>query len=77
MTLYELSFTYEQSADLLRSRMQELRQEEKRTTDSLERRRIRRRLAELEPLLREMRELTVVSRRYYERSYCKHGKYAL
>lgn len=77
MTLYELSFTYEQSANLLRDRLQELCQAEKNTTNTLERRRIQQRRAALEPLLREMRELTALSRHYYERSYRKHEKYSL
>ena len=53
MTLYEMSFTYEQSADLLRQRMRELQQAERRTTDSRERRLLHQRMAALEPLLRE------------------------
>lgn len=77
MTLYELSFTYEQSADLLRQRMQELEQARRHTTDSRERRLIHQRLAELEPILREMRELSTLSRHYYERSYHKNEKYTL
>ena len=77
MTLYELSFTYEKSADLLRDRMRELYQAEQHTTDSGERRRIRQRLAALEPMLREMRELATLSRCYYERGYHKNEKYSL
>lgn len=77
MTLYELSFTYEQSADLLRRRMRELQQAERCTTDSRERRLLHQRMAALEPLLREMRELTALSRHYYERSYHKNDKYTL
>ena len=77
MTLYELSFTYEQSADLLRGRIQELRQAEQRTTDSRKRRQLHQRIANLEPLLREMRELTMLSRHYYERNYHKNEKYSL
>lgn len=77
MTLYELSFAYEQSAEALRLRMRELRQAERSTTDSHERRRIHQRLAELDPLLREMRELTMLSRHYYERSYHRNEKYTL
>ena len=77
MTLYELSFAYEESADLLRTRMRELRQAEKLATNYAEKQRLRRRLAELDPLLREMRELTALSRRYYDRSYHKNEKYTL
>lgn len=77
MTLYELSFTYEHSAELLRGRMRELHRAEIATRDRTERQRLRRRMAELEPLLREMRELAVLSRRYYDRSYHKNEKYSL
>ena len=77
MTLYELSFTYEESANLLRARMRELRQAEKLAENFADKQRIRRRMAALDPLLREMRELTVLSRRYYERSYHKNEKYTL
>ncbi len=77
MTLYELSFTYEASADLLRQRMRELRQAEKLAGTYADKQRLRRRMAALDPLLREMRELTVLSRRYYDRSYHKNEKYTL
>lgn len=77
MTLYELSFSYEASAELLRLRMRELRQAEKQARSRQERERLRQRLAALDPLLREMRELTVLSRRYYDRSYHRNEKYSL
>ncbi len=77
MTLYELSFTYEESADLLRTRMRELRQAEKLAETYADKQRLRRRMATLDPLLREMRELTVLTRRYYDRSYHKNEKYSL
>lgn len=77
MTLYEMSFTYENSADLLRVRLRELRRAEQATRSREERLRLRRRIAELDPLLREMRELSVLSRRYYDRSYHKNEKYSL
>lgn len=77
MTLYEMSFTYEDSADLLRVRLRELRRAEQATRSREERLRLRRRIAELDPLLREMRELSVLSRRYYDRSYHKNEKYSL
>lgn len=77
MTLYELSFSYEASAELLRLRMRELRQAEKQARSRQEREKLRQRLAALDPLLREMRELTVLSRRYYDRSYHRNEKYSL
>lgn len=77
MTLYELSFTYEQSAELLRARIHELQQQERKTTDSHELHLIQKRLETLGPILREMRELTALSRHYYERSYHKNERYSL
>ena len=77
MTLYELSFTYEQSAERLHQRIQTLEQAERRTTDSYELRCIHQRLSALIPLLREAREMTALCRRYYERSYHKNEKYTL
>ena len=77
MTLYEMSFTYEQSANLIRQRMRKLRQEELRATDSRKRRHIHKRLLELDPILRETMELANLSRHYYERSYHKNEKYTL
>ena len=77
MTLYELSFSDEASAELLRLRIRELRQAEKQARSRQEREKLRQRLAALDPLLREMRELTVLSRRYYDRSYHRNEKYSL
>ena len=77
MTLYELSFTYEQSAELLHARIRELKQAEAHTTDSLELQAIQKRLATLKSMLKEMRALTAFSRHYYERNYPKHEDYSL
>ena len=38
---------------------------------------VRRRITELEPLLRETRELAVLTARYYDRSYHRHERYTL
>lgn len=38
---------------------------------------LRQRIAELTPLLREMRELAVLTAHYYDRSYHKHERYTL
>ena len=77
MTLYEMSFTYEQSAEQLRRRLRPLEQAAHRTTDSHELRCIHRRLSALTPLLREAREMSSLCRHYYERSYHKNEKYTL
>ncbi|MET0016939.1 hypothetical protein [Oscillibacter sp.] len=75
MMLMELSFTYRTSAQMLRQRIGELREERERRTDPEEIRRLNRRIVELEPLLREARELAVVTARYYDRGYHKNEKY--
>ena len=77
MTLLELSKEYQNSAVRLRTRMAELRQAVQRQTDPEAVRRLQRRMAELTPLLLEMRELTVHTAHYYDRSYHKHEKYSL
>jgi len=75
MMLMELSLTYRTSAQILRQRIGELREEKGRQTDPEKIRRLNRRIVELEPLLREARELAVVTARYYDRGYHKNEKY--
>lgn len=75
MTLMELSATYRTSAEALRRRIGELREESRVRTDPEAVRCLNRRIAELEPLLREARELAVVTARYYDRRYHKSEKY--
>lgn len=75
MKLIELSVTYRAGAEALHRRIRELREEKRSRTDPEELRRLDRRIAELEPLLREARELAAVTARYYERGYHKNEKY--
>ena len=77
MTLLELSAQYAAEADALRRRMAELRAVERTAEDPEEARRLRQRRDSLRPLLREMRELAVLTARYYDRSYHKHERYTL
>ena len=77
MTLLEMSVDYADSAALIRTRMAELRAAERAETDPDAARRLRLRIETLRPLLREMRELAVLTARYYDRSYHKHEKYTL
>ena len=67
MTLYEMSFCYEQSERLLTGRIHSLRAELSHARREEERLQLRRRIAALEPLQREMRQLTALTRHYYER----------
>ena len=77
MTLLEMSVYYADSAALIRTRMAELRAAERAETDPDAARRLRLRIETLCPLLRETRELAVLTARYYDRSYHKHEKYTL
>ena len=77
MTLLEMSVHYTDSAALIRTRIAELRMAERMASDPETARRLRARAESLRPLLREMRELAILTARYYDRSYRKHEKYTL
>ena len=77
MTLLEMSVYYADSAALIRTRIAELRMAERMATDPETARRLHIRAENLRPLLREMRELAILTARYYDRSYRKHEKYTL
>ena len=75
MTMRELSERYYASAEALNGRMVQLRAQLRRETDPAASCRLRSRLAELDPLLREMRALYLVTARYYDRGDHKNGSY--
>ncbi len=77
MTLLEMSALYAESADRIRTRIVQLRAAARAEMDPEAARRLRLRAEELQPLLRETRELAVLTARYYDRSYHKHEKYTL
>ena len=77
MTLLEMSVDYADSAALIHTRMAELKAAERAETDPQAVRRLQLRIETLRPLLREARELAVLTARYYDRSYHKHEKYTL
>ena len=77
MTLLEMYREYGASAEIIHARVVELRAMERAQTDGEAARRLRRRVAELMPMWREMRELAALTARYYERSYHKKEKYTL
>ncbi len=77
MTLLELSNTYQDSALLLQGRIRKLRLAVRETTDPEAARQLRSRISALEPLLREMRELAVLTARYYDRGYHRSEKYTV
>lgn len=77
MTLLELSIQYEDSAAAIRARIVELRAAMRDQADAEAVRLLRLRINALLPLWREQRELAALTAHYYDRSYHKHGKYAL
>ena len=77
MTLLEMSVYYADSAAAIRTRMADLRNAERMAADPETARRLHARAESLRPLLREMRELAVLTARYYDRSYHKHEQYTL
>lgn len=77
MTLRELSADYEVSARLLRDRLKLLRQLLRETRDPEQQWQLKRRIAELTPLLTEMNELAELTAHYYDRGYWRNEKYRI
>ncbi len=77
MKLEELSKDYEAAAKLLRQRLRFLRQQLATATDPEDVFHLKRRIAELTPMLTEMNELSELTARYYERGYYRNAKYTL
>ena len=77
MTLLELSTTYLDSADLLRTRIRELRLAQREAVDPEVVRQLQSRISALVPLLKEMRELASLTAHYYDRGYHRNEKYSL
>ena len=77
MTLAEISRTYEQAAQPLRQRLSQLRKLLAQAEDPEEIWHIKRRIAELTPLLTQMNELRELTAHYYERGFWRDKKYTL
>ena len=77
MTLAELSKCYEEAAVPLRARLRELRFLLAAAEDPEDIWHIKRRIAELTPMLTQMNELAELTARYYERGYYRNEKYTL
>ena len=77
MTLKELSRCYEEAAVPLRNRLRELRCLLAETTDPEEIWHIKRRIAELTPMLTQMNELAELTAHYYDRGYYRSEKYTV
>ena len=77
MTLKELSLCYEAAAVPLRQRLKELRQQLQQEEDPEKIWHLRRRIAELTPLLTQMNELADLTAHYYDRGYWRSEKYTI
>ena len=77
MTLKELSLCYEAAAVPLRQRLKELRQQLQQEEDPEKIWHLRRRIAELTPLLTQMNVLADLTAHYYDRGYWRSEKYTL
>ena len=77
VTLQKLSAGYRESAQLLRSRLSLLRSLLAQAQDPEVIWHIKRRIAELTPMLTQMNELAELTERYYEKGYYRSKKYTL
>lgn len=77
MTLKELSICYEEAAVPLRARLRELRQAVSASDDPDEIWHLKRRIAELTPMLTQMNELAELTAHYYDKGYYRNEKYTL
>lgn len=77
LTLQEMSREYEKSAALLRARLRQLRQALAAAEDPEDIWHLKRRIAELTPMLTQMNELADLTAHYYERGYYRSAKYTL
>lgn len=77
MTLKEISACYEAAAVPLRLRLRQLRQALLTETDPEAVWHLKRRIAELTPILTQMNELAELTAHYYDRGYYRSEKYTL
>lgn len=77
MTLEEMSQTYRDAAVPLRNRLRELRAALAAAEDPEEIFHLKRRIAELTPMLTQVNELAELTAHYYERGYWRSEKYTL
>ncbi len=77
MTLKEISICYREAAVPLRERLRELRKMLKTETDPEAIWRIKRRIADLTPMLTQMNELAELTAHYYDRGYYRSEKYTV
>ena len=76
MAISELSAGYRKSARLLQKRLKELRDAARQTTDPEEKWHLKRRIADLTPILTQMKELAELTASYYDPGYYRDPKYS-
>ena len=77
MTLLEISQGYREAAVPLRQRLRQLRLQLAQAENPEEIWHLKRRIAELTPMLTQVNELAELTEHYYERGYYRNGKYTL
>lgn len=77
VTLKQISKGYREAAVPLRRRLKELRRALKETEDPEQIWRIRRKIAELTPILTQLNELAELTEHYYERGYYRGDRYTM
>ncbi len=77
MTLYQMSFVYREDAVRFRMRITALRQKARAARTKEEAQQISRRIADLQLLARQSRELAELTQHYYERGYYCDERYTL
>ena len=77
MTLKEISVCYREAAALLSARLRQLRRELEGQTELEKVWHIKRRIAELTPILTQMNDLAELTEHYYDRGYRRDDRYTL
>lgn len=77
MKLIEISEEYAVSEALLRSRIAWLRHEEAAAMEERQRYALHRRILDLQPLLRDCRQIRRLTANYYDRSYYRDERYTV
>lgn len=75
MTLEELSETYREAAEPLRTRLKQLRMELVTQTNPQIAFCLKTRIAQMEPILTQLNELAELTEHYYDRGYWRNEKY--
>lgn len=74
MTLEDMSKSYAESADLLRTRIADLRRQLASTQDQKEKHNLRIRIRELTPMLKEMEAMAETTANYYNPAHYRDPK---